>query len=115
MNAHDIVLIGSLVDRCPPLLPVLQEHLDDYDSLVSHVFMADVTRFVSQRYAADADDEAVACVLDVLEAAFKRGRHDDRELIGASFLENLPTEAAAPTGLRLALGPTLRGYITTNG
>ncbi len=115
MNAHDVVLIGSLAERCPCLLSVLQEHLDDYDSLLSHVFMADVTRWVAERYATDPEDDAVACVLDVLEAAFEAGRSDDRELIAASFLENLPRADGRGAGPRNLIGPTLQDHISRFG
>lgn len=115
MNAHDVVLIGSLVERCPSLLPVLEEHLDDYDGLLPHVFMADVTRWIAARYGSDPGDGSVTCVLDFLEAAFDAGRPDDRELIAASFLENLPPDDDAAGGVRKLLGPTLSDHLTRFG
>jgi len=115
MNAHDLVLVGSLAERCPALLPVLQEHLDDYDGLLPHVFIADVTRWLADRYATDPTDEQVACGLDVLEAAFAVGHSDDRELIAASFLENLPRGDERGHGLRDAIGPALRDHVARFG
>lgn len=47
MKARDLALVGELVSRVPELLPVLQAHLDDYDGLLPHLFMGDVTRWIS--------------------------------------------------------------------
>lgn len=116
MNAHDIVFIGSLVDRCPSLLQVLQEHLDDYDTLLPHVFMGDVARWATERYRVGADDdEALVSVLGILEAAFAAGRSDDRELIAASFLENLPRDDDPGSDLRDVIGPSLRDHMKRFG
>lgn len=56
MDAHDVVLIGGLVDRCPALLPVLQAHLDAYEEFLPHLFMGDVTRWASERYLRSSSD-----------------------------------------------------------
>jgi hypothetical protein len=53
MNARDVLLIGSLIEGCDSLLPVLQDHLNDYDELLPHLFMADVTRWLVERYEAN--------------------------------------------------------------
>jgi len=116
MHAHDIVVIGSLVDRCPSLLPILQEHLDDYDDcLLSHVFMSDVTRWAVQRYVADPHDPELESALAVLNQWFAGDRPDDTELIAVSFLENLPSGDEVGSGLRDAVGPALREHLARYG
>ena len=116
MNAHDVVLVGRLVDRCPILLPILQEHLDDYDNLLSHVFFGDVVRWLVERYETDSSDANIRCVFDVVESAFAGGRVDDRELIAASFLENLPrARDPAGGGLRDLVGPKLSEHLSRFG
>ena len=108
MNARDFVFLGVLVDRCPSLLPLLQEHLDTYDELLPHVFLADVTRWVAERYQADPGDPELKAALSYIDEYFGAGGQQDRELIGASFLESLPRADEPGSGIRDALGPALR-------
>lgn len=115
MNAHDVVVIGVLVDRCPRLLPVLQDHLDDYDRLLSHVFLGDVARWAVERSSADPLDRDLACALESLNASFDSGRTDDRELIAASFLENLPKNGQPGGDIRRLLGPALQQHLAQYG
>lgn len=115
MKAHDVVLIGSLADRCPALLPVLQQHVDEWDGLLSHLFMADLSRWAVERYLADPDDKDLACLLEQLEAAYAAGREDDTEIIAVSFLENLPSRDEEASGLRDVLGPALTEQLQRDG
>ena len=43
----------TLVQDIPELKPVYDEHIDDNDELLTHVFMADIVRFVEQLYDKD--------------------------------------------------------------
>jgi hypothetical protein len=43
MRAYEVALTGALCHRFPAFMPMLQEHLDDYDGLLPHLLMADVT------------------------------------------------------------------------
>jgi hypothetical protein len=115
VNAHDVVLIGELVGRCPALLSLLQKHLDDHDCLLSHLFMGDVTRWCVERYVVDPHDPDLVCVLRYLNESFEAARPDDRELIGASFLENLPRGTEAGASLRDVIGQALRDHLERYG
>ena len=73
---------------------MLDEHLNDYDELLSHVFFADVTRHAARLArgagtAPEADDE-LARLLEDLESAFllRDDRDEVDDLIWVSFVEN---------------------------
>lgn len=115
MRAYDVALVGALCHRFPVFMPILQEHLDDYEGLLPHVLMADVTRWVVQRFHAQASDVTLRQVLDFLENAFKDANGQDRELIAASFLENLPGPGHADADVRALLGPALQDQLRRIG
>lgn len=62
----------------PGLHAILQEHLDDNGELLSHLLMADVTRWIMRRYQADPEDATVRQVLAFLESAFEETTGRDR-------------------------------------
>ncbi|HEY4864399.1 MAG TPA: hypothetical protein VIK45_02695 [Candidatus Dormibacteraeota bacterium] len=115
MRAYEVAFAGALCCRFPEFMPLLQEHLDDYDGLLPHVFMGEVTRWLVQRFHADASDSTLRQVLDFIETAFERANGEDRELIAASFLENLPRPGQEDDGVRLLLGPALQGQLRQIG
>jgi hypothetical protein len=115
MRAYDVAFIGMLCRRFQVFMPMLQEHLDDYDGLLPHVLMGDVTRWVIQRFHADASDAELRRVLDFIENAFEDAEGENRELIAASFLENLPRPGQADDGVRALLGPALQEQLRQIG
>ena len=115
MNAGDFVFVGVLVDRCPSLLPLLQEHLDTYDELLPHVFLGEVTPWIVERYQADPDDPELRAALSYIDEYFGTSSPSDRELIGVSFLENLPRADEPGSEIRDALGPALRAHLDEFG
>lgn len=106
LRSAEVAFVGALVHRFPVLLPLLQEHLDDYDGLLPHVFLGDVTRWVLGHIESPADSE-VGAVLVFFEACFAQGGEHERELISVSFLENLPRRGEPGAALRDQLGPDL--------
>jgi hypothetical protein len=115
MRAFEVALVGALCRRFPVFMPMLQEHLDDYDGLLPHVLMADVTRWVVRRFEADPSDVTLRQVLAFIESAFEDAEGDDRELIAASFLENLPRLGEAGADVRAMLGPDLQDQLRRIG
>ena len=89
--------VADLCAADPALTHVLDEHVADNDQFLPHVFMADVTRWL----CADRAPNTVRDVIAVIADHFERGQTDVRDVILASFLENLdPDDAADQTVLR---------------
>ena len=82
--------VADLCAADPALTHVLDEHVADNDQFLPHVFMADVTRWL----CADRGPGTVRNVVRVIADHFERGESDVRDVILASFLENLEPDAA---------------------
>jgi len=106
---------GALLAEVPELRPVYEEHLDDNGDVLTHVLMGDVTRFFNQCVPESSGDgpesrraaEIVRQILSVLEDAVASGDPGMRELVSASFLENLDQDASYDEVTKL-LGPNLQ-------
>lgn len=109
------MLADRLVQAVPRLAPLYTEHRSDYEQVLPHVFLGDVTRFVTQAFTdnetggshAGRRRDAIE-VLRVLDEALATGESSVLELVSVSFLENI--EWATPEGhlIRTAIGPRLR-------
>ena len=94
-------LVRDLVAAHADLGEIHREHLADYNQLLPHVFMADVTRWL----VAHGPD---ALVLDMLEEHLASGDEEAQNFVAVSFVENLEPEDEA---VRAALGPHLRACL----
>lgn len=108
MSTKSETMIDQLLRAVPELSATYREHLDDNDELLPHVFLGDVTRFVIGHVADSSDAAMLQKLLDELELEYRAGDEEIRELIGASFLENLIGENAALKCLTPMMGPCLR-------
>ena len=97
-------LARDLGAAAPGLDALHREHLEDYDELLPHVFLGDVTRWLTT----GAPGPAAASVLAVLERHWTAGDEAVRNAIAVSFLENLEPGDAA---VRAALGPGLQAEL----
>lgn len=95
--------VADLCAAAPALTHVLDEHVADNDQFLPHVFMADVTRWLS----ADRPVTTIRDVVAVVADHFERGQPDVREVIVASFLENLDRDEPADQIVLGALPPAL--------
>ncbi|XZE21004.1 polymorphic toxin-type HINT domain-containing protein [Pirellulaceae bacterium SH449] len=66
--------------------PILNEHLADYDELLPHVFLGQITRHVL------SDKPGRSQIVDFLENNFHKLGPEIEELIAVSFIENIETE-----------------------
>jgi hypothetical protein len=107
ITAFQVSIVGSICYLAPELLPVLQEHLDDYDGLLPHVMMGDITRWVIRKYNADRSDPTLRQVLTFIEDACSKADYEDRGIIIVSFLENLPRMGEDGAEIKSLLGPSL--------
>ena len=115
MRAAEVAFVGALVHRFPTLRPILQEHLDDYDALLPHVLMGDVTRWVVGEFRTHGESDRLREVLDFIESSYHQGDEHEQEIIAVSFLENLPRPDEQESGLRGLLGPSLTEQLRVIG
>jgi hypothetical protein len=105
-----VSLSHELAAKTPRLRARLEQHLTDYDELLPHVFMGDVSRYAIELYhefsagAIDARD-ALDSLFAITEVAASHGDEDVEELISVSFLENIAAELADHQEFRSFLGP----------
>ncbi|HEX5727227.1 MAG TPA: hypothetical protein VFX98_17280 [Longimicrobiaceae bacterium] len=108
-------LVHELAAAIPALRGLLEEHLDFYEELLPHVFMGDVSRYAFGEYERLAGggeaSPSLSQLLSLLERAARDGGGHVRDLVGASFLENLAVEFKEHPGFRAMLGPVLKQYL----
>lgn len=84
----------ALVEKHAELMPVLDQHLKDHGELLPHMFLGDTVRFLTATYAdpREAADRysAVTSVMMSVGSHFASSSLCVKELIAASFLENMP-------------------------
>jgi len=100
--------IKMLLENVPELKSVYDEHIDDYDELLEHVFMGDVTRFVEKLYKSDPNSECLIRILNFIDKAFLAEDKKLQELISVSFLENLSQDEESYLGIKQLLSDALR-------
>ncbi len=102
-------LIDRLVRAVPELEHVLRDHLDFYDELLPHLFMGEVTPLVVEWAESGEPDQRARArtVIEKLEAEYGHDYQAD-ELIGASFVENLPRAEDPGGDVLTLLRPKLR-------
>lgn len=103
-----VAFIESLLRLVPDLMPIYEEHLTDNDTLLPHVFMGDVTRFVISKANDPRGRNGVAELLAYLEAGLENGSEEIEELIVVSFVENLRGECSAVKILRPMMGAGMK-------
>jgi hypothetical protein len=85
----------------------MDAHFRDNGEVLPHVILGDVTRFVHEALKR-GDRSTVRRILAVLERAFVSRDQDARELVSASFLENLEPGAGELRTLTALAGPKMK-------
>ena len=93
-------LLRDLERAAPDLEALVRQHLVEYEELLPHVLFGDVTRWLVAR-------GPVLEVLDVLEYHCGAGDEAVRDVLEASFLENLERGNPEYASVREALPPCL--------
>ena len=83
MSTRQEQFCRALAERFTTASRVLVEHLDDYDNLLPHVFVAELTRHLL-RGPAD-----VTPIVQAFEDSISGGDREIAELIAVSFVENI--------------------------
>ena len=97
-------LIQDLERAAPELEALVREHVAEYEELLPHVLFGDVTRWLVAR-------GPVPGVLDMLEHHCGAGNEEVRNVLDASFLENLERDNPEYGPVRAALPPCLAGRL----
>jgi hypothetical protein len=99
--------VEQVLAAVPELRPSYDDHLREYEELLDHVFLGDVSRFVVAAQACGADD-VVDRTLSTLEALLRLEDVEIRELVSVSFVENIAwDEDEASERVRERLPPLL--------
>ncbi len=83
MNSDAVAFCDELVRAFPVLADLEREHIADYDEILPHVFIADVSRYTLS--GADGSREIVG----FLDKSMRGCGAEIRNVIAASFVENL--------------------------
>lgn len=91
----------------PEFRAIHDEHVSDYDELLEHVLMGDLTRFVQKLFTEDPESECLNRTLSFLARSFLADDEALRELISVSFLENIAKNDVVAVGIKHLLSPEL--------
>ena len=80
------VFMQNLVKQCDSLSAFYLDHISYYDELLPHVFMGEITR---QIISGNLQRQKI---VEHLSEAFRTGDEEVKNLIAASFIENIETE-----------------------
>ena len=87
---------------------IFDEHISDYDDLLPHVFVGDLTRHIGKLAVEPEGVETAAKIIQLLEGGIREGSAEVQELIGVSFVENVPKlEQVEVERTRSLFGPNL--------
>jgi hypothetical protein len=102
--------VNRLVKQVPELLSLYDEHIRDNKEILPHVYFGDVTRYVVQQIRSGQTGPAtpVERILNYLEECIASGDEDVKELVVASFIENLMGEDDVVTCIKGQIGPYLK-------
>jgi len=111
---HEVFIV-QLVEYVPQLKELLDEHLKDNGELLPHYFFGDLTRYAVEQVKKGATKayEPLARLLIFLEDGLKSGNADVKNLILASFVENLADEPEAREQIKKMAGPNLAKALET--
>ena len=113
--------VRELATLSPQLSRLMKVHLEDFDELLPHLYMADVERHAEDLWTQRVSDTSGGAqaelqrIIEKLEEGFITGDPDLHDLIAASFLEHLPHLGEPGADLRSAFGPSIRAFIEEFG
>ncbi len=87
MNSKSVAFCEKLSSLSPRIVAILQVHVVDYDEVLPHVLLGEVTRYL----IASATPEK--SIVEALNVELREGHREVRELIAVSFVENIENQA----------------------
>jgi len=108
---NPVSFVEELLCVVPELQLAYTAHLNANGTLLPHVLIGDVTRFVIAEASKPSESTTLARLLDFLEEGLATGREDVKELIVVSFVENLIGEREAIQSLKALMGPNLKKQV----
>ncbi|HEX3654086.1 MAG TPA: hypothetical protein VHU18_14795 [Rhizomicrobium sp.] len=105
------VFVEKLLVAAPQFQGAYEQHLAMNDELLPHVFMGDVTREVIAACHDRSELLRLKALMVFFEEQLKSGDAEARELIGASFCENVADDQRALKVLSPLMGPMLRQFV----
>jgi hypothetical protein len=110
---NSIAFVSRLISVAPELLEIYKLHLNDYDTVLPHVFMGDIARQILLMAKDKCKKASLSKLLTALEEGLKSGDEEICELISVSFVENLCGEALVIERLLPQFGIELRREFRT--
>jgi hypothetical protein len=104
----DVLYVEDLIASVPALQQLYEEHLHENDTLLPHVFFGEITRYVISKVCEAQHDHSIGRLLNELEKGVEKGPEAVRDLIRASFVENLCGETDAIKALKPLMGEKLK-------
>ncbi len=96
-----------MIVEVPDLQMAYNQHIKDNNELLPHVFFGDLTRYIIEKVKIK-DDTSVIKILALLEDGLNLNNTEIKNLISASFVENLIDEEETVVMLLKAVaGPKL--------
>jgi len=104
--------VEKLLKEIPELVPTYNEYIADYDEILPHVFLGEVTRYAINKYKRYLNHEikleGLIKLINFLEQAIKSNDKKTQELVSVSFLENLDKNDKYYQGFKALLGESLK-------
>ena len=103
LKTHEF--FDAMAAASPQFDEVMREHMADNDSLLPHLLMTDLLRYVEARAASEDGDEELTEIFRLLDEAFVDG--DTKSAIAVSFIEDIDAEPFLTT-IEPYFGPALK-------
>lgn len=84
-----VLFINELLKIDDDVLELYKEHLNDFDTLIPHVFMGELTRYIVKNIESTNKKEVILKILKQIDIGLNNGNNELKSLIYASFIENL--------------------------
>ncbi|MBU1358852.1 MAG: hypothetical protein KKC79_15365 [Gammaproteobacteria bacterium] len=81
--------VVELIEKVPEARRIYEDHLEDNDTLLPHVFMGEIARFVLQISENTSREDDLKELLSIIEDGLQSRHHDVQNLVALSFVENL--------------------------